>query len=126
MEREQLFEVARRTFDTPEFRGIEFIEVEAKSVINHVPGNFLAFKWTINPYRGCSHACSYCASGETPILTGDSRTKALADLRPGDVIYGTTRRGAYRRYVKTRVVAHWSTVEPAYRLTLEDGTELVA
>jgi len=60
MERERLFEVARRTFDTPEFRGIEFIEVEAKSVINHVPGNFLPFKWTINPYRGCTHACVFC------------------------------------------------------------------
>src|SRR2546423_14739312 len=60
MEREALFEVARRTFDTPEFRGIEFIEVEAKSIINHVPGKFLPFNWTINPYRGCSHACVYC------------------------------------------------------------------
>jgi DNA repair photolyase len=60
VEREQLFELRRRTFDTPEFRGIEFIEVEAKSVINHVPGNFLPFNWTINPYRGCSHSCTYC------------------------------------------------------------------
>jgi DNA repair photolyase len=60
MEREQLFELRRRTFDTPEFRGIEFIEVEAKSIINHVPGNFLPFNWTINPYRGCSHGCTYC------------------------------------------------------------------
>src|SRR5919109_882886 len=60
MERERLFELRRRTFDTPEFRGIEFIEVEAKSVINHVPGNFLPFNWTINPYRGCSHSCTYC------------------------------------------------------------------
>jgi DNA repair photolyase len=60
VERDALFEVARRTFDTPEFRGIEFIEVEAKSIINHVPGNFLPFNWTINPYRGCSHSCTYC------------------------------------------------------------------
>jgi DNA repair photolyase len=60
MDRERLFEVARRTFETPEFRGIEFIEVEAKSIINHVPGSYLPFNWTINPYRGCSHACSYC------------------------------------------------------------------
>jgi DNA repair photolyase len=60
MERERLFEVARRTFDTPEFRGIEFIEVEAKSIINHVPGSYLPFNYTINPYRGCSHACVYC------------------------------------------------------------------
>ena len=55
---EQLFEIARRSFDTPEFRGMEFIEVEAKSIINRVPGGSLPFDWTINPYRGCSHACS--------------------------------------------------------------------
>jgi DNA repair photolyase len=60
MNDERLFELRRRTFDTPEFRGIEFIEVEAKSIINHVPGNYLPFNWTINPYRGCSHACTFC------------------------------------------------------------------
>jgi DNA repair photolyase len=65
MEREPLFEIARRSFDTPEFRGIEFIETEAKSVINHVPGTFLPFNWTINPYRGCTHACSYCFARPT-------------------------------------------------------------
>lgn len=57
---EKLFELGRRTFDTPHFRGIEFIEAEAKSIINPVKGNYLPFNWTINPYRGCSHACSYC------------------------------------------------------------------
>ena len=57
---EKLFELRRRTFDTPHFRGIEFIEVESKSIINKVPGTYLPFNWTINPYRGCSHACSYC------------------------------------------------------------------
>ena len=62
---EQLFEIARRTFDTPEFRGIEFIEVEAKTVINHVPGDWLPFSWTINPYRGCSHSCTYCFARPT-------------------------------------------------------------
>jgi DNA repair photolyase len=62
---EQLFEIARRTFDTPEFRGIECIEVEARSVINRVRGTFLPFDWTINPYRGCSHACIYCFARPT-------------------------------------------------------------
>ena len=62
---EQLFEIARRQFDTPEFRGITFIESEAKSIINRVPGNFLPFDWTINPYRGCSHSCTYCFARPT-------------------------------------------------------------
>jgi DNA repair photolyase len=61
----QLFEIARRQFDTPEFRGITFIESEAKSIINRVPGNSLPFNWTINPYRGCSHACTFCFARPT-------------------------------------------------------------
>jgi hypothetical protein len=32
----------------------------------------------------------------------------------------------YRRYSVTQVLAHWETIKPAYRITLEDGTELVA
>ena len=43
----------------------------------------------------------------------------------GDAIYGTVRDGYYRRYAITEVLAHWSTVKPAYRITLEDGTKLV-
>ena len=62
---EPLFEIARRRFDTPEFRGMEFIEAECKTIINHVPGNYLPFNWSINPYRGCSHACSYCFARPT-------------------------------------------------------------
>lgn len=123
---EKLFELRRRTFDTPHFRGIEFIEVEAKSILNPVPGNYLPFNWTINPYRGCSHACTYCASGETPILLADGRTRPLAELVVGDRIYGTTFDGKYRRYVTTEVRAQWSTIKEAYRVVLEDGTELIA
>jgi DNA repair photolyase len=115
-----------RTFDSPEFRDVTFYEVEAKSVLNRVPAaSRMPFEWTINVYRGCSHACTYCAAGDTPILMADGRTKPLADVRTGDTIYGTIRDGAYRRYVATNVVDHWSTVKPAYRVTLEDGTELV-
>jgi DNA repair photolyase len=123
---DQLFEIARREFDTPEFRGITFIESEAKSIINRVPGGALPFDWTINPYRGCSHACVYCLWGDTPILMADGRTKPLAKVEIGDRIHGTEARGRYRRYVTTDVVAHWETVKRAYRVTLEDGTELIA
>ncbi len=115
-----------RTFDTPGFRGMTFFEVHARSAINRVPDSSrVPFRWTINPYRGCSHACVYCLGGETPILMADGRTKPLAGVRPGDEIYGTVRRGSYRRYVRTTVLAHWHTVKPRYRITLEDGTRLI-
>src|SRR5215470_3836449 len=50
-----------RTFDTPAFRGMTFFEVQSRSIINRVPeASRLPFRWTINPYRGCSHSCVYC------------------------------------------------------------------
>jgi DNA repair photolyase len=120
-------EVITRTFNTPEFRGMTFYEVRARSVLNKVPGGSrMPFEWTVNPYRGCSHACRYCLHGETPILMADGGTKPLMDLRVGDAIYGTVQDGSYRRYVMTEVLAHWRTVKSAYRVTLEDGTALVA
>jgi DNA repair photolyase len=64
-EQARLIELRRRHFDTPRLRGMEFIEVEARTVINHVPGDRLPFNWTINPYRGCSHACVYCFARAT-------------------------------------------------------------
>ena len=123
---DQLFELRRRTFDTPQFRGITFIETEAKTILNKVPGNYLPFNWTINPYRGCSHSCTYCMGGDTSILMGDGRTKPLSEVRVGDEIYGTTFDGKYRHYVRTQVHAHWSTVKRAFRVVLADGTELIA
>jgi DNA repair photolyase len=97
----------------------------AKSIISRNDSPDVGFTQSINPYRGCEHACSYCAWGGTPILMADGRTLPLSELRPGDEIYGTRRDGFYRRYVKSRVLAHWSSIKPAFRITLEDGTELV-
>jgi DNA repair photolyase len=116
-----------RTFDAPEALDTRFYEVRAKSALNKVPNaSRMPFRWTINPYRGCAHACLYCIWGTTPILMGDGTTKPVADVRPGDLVYGTVRRGRYRRYWVTEVRDHWSTIKPAWRVTLEDGTELIA
>jgi DNA repair photolyase len=55
-----------RSVRTPEFDGITFHEVMAKSALNKVPGESgMPFGWTINPYRGCIHACVYCFARKT-------------------------------------------------------------
>jgi hypothetical protein len=82
-----------RTFDAPEAMGINFHEVRARSALNHVAGGRFGFDWTINPFRGCSHACVYCAGGETPILMAAGTTRPLAEVKVGDKIYGTVKRG---------------------------------
>lgn len=55
-----------RSVRTPEFAGITFHEVLAKSALNKVPkSSSMPFAWTVNPYRGCSHACVYCFARNT-------------------------------------------------------------
>jgi DNA repair photolyase len=116
-----------RSFDAPEALGIRFHEVHAKSAINAVPNaSRMPFRWTVNVYRGCTHACSYCMSGSTPVLMADGRCKPLDELRVGDRIYGTRAGETYRRYVETTVLDHWSTTKSAFRIGLEDGSELIA
>lgn len=118
---------AVRRFEAPEALDMRFYEVHARSVLNRVPEKSrMPFRWTINPYRGCSHACSYCSSGDTLILMADGRNVRLADVQVGDPIYGTVGEGAYRRFRVTRVFDKWSSIKPAYAISLEDGTELVA
>ena len=49
-----------------EFRGMEFWHVNARSIINEVPrATRVPFRYTVNVYRGCSHACTYCFARPT-------------------------------------------------------------
>jgi DNA repair photolyase len=55
-----------RRFDAPEAMNIRFHEVRTKSALNRIPAAArLPFEWTVNPYRGCTHACLYCFARPT-------------------------------------------------------------
>jgi DNA repair photolyase len=59
-------EAVVRHFDAPEAVATRFYEVRARSILNRVPeASQVPFRWTINPYRGCTHACVYCFARPT-------------------------------------------------------------
>ena len=60
-------EAVVRHFDAPDAIPTRFYEVRAKSILNRVPeASQMPFRWTINPYRGCTHACAYCVGAKHP------------------------------------------------------------
>jgi DNA repair photolyase len=81
-----------RVFDTPEFRGVTFYEVRAKSVLNRVPeASQVPFRWTVNPYRGCTHACTYCFARKTHTYLDldaglDFDSRIVVKTNAGDVL----------------------------------------
>jgi len=94
-----------RSVQTPEFAGITFHEVLAKSALNHVPGssNALPFGWTINPYRGCSHACVMCFARKThEYLDFDSGrdfdTQIVVKVNVGEVLARELARPSWGRH----------------------------
>ena len=130
--------VARETFDdgwTPEEKDLigtsgpleTQVTIErARSIVSHNDSPDIGFDSSINPYRGCEHGCIYCLRGDTQVLMADGRNRPIVDLKVGDRIYGTRPDGTRRRYAPSRVLAHWSVIKAAYRVTLANGTQLVA
>lgn len=92
-----------RSVSTPEFAGVTFHEVMSKSALNHVPGaSRMPFDWTVNPYRGCSHACTYCFARSTheylDLDAGlDFDNQVIVKLNVAEVLGREVRRGSWRR-----------------------------
>jgi len=59
-------EAVVRHFEAPDAVSTRFYEVRAKSILNRVPdASRMPFRWTINPFRGCTHSCAYCFARPT-------------------------------------------------------------
>lgn len=116
------------TYDDGELpeQHLHVYEDNTKSILATNDSPDVGFKWSVNPYRGCTHACAYCVSGDTEILMGDGTTRPISELREGDEVYGTLKRGGFRRLVRTIVKAHWQSIKPAHRIRLADGRSIVA
>jgi DNA repair photolyase len=92
---------AIRTFDTPEFRGLTFHEGTCRSALNKVPdASPVPFRWTVNPYRGCSMSCVYCFARKTheylDLDSGtDFDTQIVVKTNVGEVLRRELRRPSW-------------------------------
>lgn len=67
------------------------VEIRARSIINRVPGESPMFRWTLNPYRGCAHACVYCFARRSHTYLDldagrDFDTKILVKVNAGELL----------------------------------------
>ena len=92
-----------RTTRPPEFAGVTCYEVLAKSALNRVPGSVpgTPYGWTINPYRGCSHACVYCFARPTHAYlafddAGAFDTEVVVKLNVAEVLRAELRRPSWQ------------------------------
>ncbi|MBX5441576.1 MAG: radical SAM protein, partial [Solirubrobacteraceae bacterium] len=82
---------------------IEFYEVHAKSALNRVPAaSSMPFRWTVNPYRGCTHACVYCFARPTHTYLDldagrDFERRIVVKVNVPEVLRAELRRPSWRR-----------------------------
>jgi DNA repair photolyase len=92
-----------RTVRTPQFDGITCHEVLCKSALNKVPNSArLPFRYTVNGYRGCSHACRYCFARPThqylDLDAGtDFDTQIVVKINVAEVLHRELRRPSWSR-----------------------------
>jgi len=55
------FESQYREFlEPPPSVKVQIYEDDTRSILSHNDSPDLTFRWSVNPYRGCFHACAYC------------------------------------------------------------------
>ncbi|WP_118914800.1 Rv2578c family radical SAM protein [Mycobacterium shigaense] len=92
-----------RSVRAPQFDGITFHEVLCKSALNKIPeAAALPFRYTVNGYRGCSHACRYCFARPTREYLdfncgNDFDTQIVVKTNVAEVLRRELRRPSWRR-----------------------------
>lgn len=106
-----------RSVRTPQFDGITFHEVLCKSALNKVPNaSMLPFRYTVNGYRGCSHACRYCFARPThEYLELDCGTDFDTQVVVKTNIVEVLRRELHRKSWQRETVALGTNTDPYQR-----------
>ena len=79
----------------------EVQEIFCKTLLNKLDVPGLSFRWTLNPYRGCRHACRYCYARPTHEFWGmnagkDFDQRVFAKVNAPEVLRQELRRPKWR------------------------------
>src|SRR5687768_3851057 len=96
-------------------------EVHVRSGLTEAKG--MPFRWALNPYRGCTHACEYCYARKyqrhLELGTDDFSTVILVKRNLPDVLSRELRRPAWNRenIAVGTATDPYQPIEGHYRLT---------
>ena len=82
--------------------GADVQEIHCKTLLNKIDVPRFPFRWTMNPYRGCRHACTYCYARPTHEFWGldsgrDFETRVFAKVNAPGVLRQELKRPSWRR-----------------------------
>ena len=82
--------------------GAEVQEIRCKTLLNRIDVPSFPFRWTLNPYRGCRHACTYCYARPTHEFLGmnsgrDFEQRVFAKVNAPEVLRQELRRPKWKR-----------------------------
>ncbi len=82
--------------------GAEVQEIFCKTLLNRVDVPDFPFRWTLNPYRGCRHACTYCYARPTHEFLGldsgrEFDQRVFAKVNAPEVLRQELRRPKWQR-----------------------------
>jgi DNA repair photolyase len=87
--------------ETPQRRRTEFFSDQSKSIVTENNSPDIPFRYSLNPYRGCEHGCSYCYARPTHEFLGmsaglDFETKVIVKDRAADLLRNLLAKPSYQ------------------------------
>ncbi|MCY2959987.1 MAG: PA0069 family radical SAM protein [Planctomycetota bacterium] len=110
--------------EEPPVARLEVYEEEAESVLSTNDSPDVGFRWSVNPYRGCWHACAYCFARPGHQLLGfgagtDFERRIVVKTNAPEVLSVELARRSWRRetVVFSGVTDCYQPLEASYALT---------
>ena len=114
----------RELLGEPPTAALEVYEDRSRSILSRNDSPDLGFRWSVNPYRGCFHACSYCYARPTHEYFGlgagtDFERKIFVKRRAPQLLEQAFRRRAWHGelIVFSGVTDCYQPLEAAWGLT---------